>query len=333
MLMTKRSDGLWQEAMTINGKRKYFYGKTKAEVLKKIKDYQEQQESGLLFNEVAEEWWEEHSQKVVPSTLRGYHARFEHATKCFKDKHIKDITTQDITKLLKALQNKKYSHKVIATQLNVINMIFNRAIISGDIKYNPCSAIQLPKGLPKKKRELPTDKDFEIVENSDWLFPFFLLYTGCRRGEALAVTYEDIDWEKKIIHINKAVGFKGNIPYIKSTKTEAGFRDVVLLDKLAAKLDKSKTGLIFPNNKGELWHDSMIQRKWKQWQRKNNTSVTAHQLRHGYATILFEAGLEAKDAQYLLGHSTISMTQDIYTHIRQTRQKEYATKLNDFLNK
>ncbi len=331
--MTRRSDGLWQEAMTINGKRKYFYGKTKADVLKKIKNFEEQQEGGILFSEVAENWWEEHSEKVVHSTMHGYHARFVCAVETFKDRYIKDITAQEIANLLKALQLKKYSQKVISTQLNVINMIFNKAIINGDIMHNPCSAVQLPKGLPKKKRELPTDIDFETVENSDWLLPFFLLYTGCRRGEALAVTYEDIDWEKKIIHINKAVGFKENKPYIKSTKTEAGFRDVVLLDKLAERLDKSKTGLIFPNNKGEMWHDSMLTRKWKQWQRRNNTTVTAHQLRHGYATILFEAGLEAKDAQYLLGHSTIAMTQDIYTHIRQARQKEYASKLNDFFNK
>ena len=301
--------------------------------MKKIKDYQEAEDAGVLFSEVAKDWWEEHSQKVVFSTMRGYSARFDCAVDYFDGRHIKDITTQEIIKLLKILQEKKYSQKVISTQLNVLNMIFNKAIISGDLNNNPCSAVQVPKGVPKKKRELPTDRDFEIVENSDWLFPFFLLYTGCRRGEALAITYEDIDWEKKIIHINKAVGFKGNIPYIKSTKTEAGFRDVVLLDKLAAKLDGSKKGLIFPNAKGEMWHESMLERKWKQWQRRNNTSVTPHQLRHGYATILFEAGLEAKDAQYLLGHSTITMTQDVYTHIRQTRQQEYAAKLNDFFRK
>lgn len=332
--MVKRKDGSYQEKIKLkNGKYKYFYGKTKAEVVKKLQSFKEEEERGVLFCDVAERWWEEHSEKVVPSTMHGYHARYVCTLETFGDKYIKDITAQEIANLLKALQLKKYSQKVISTQLNVINMIFNKAMINGDIMYNPCSAVQLPKGLPKKKRELPTDRDFEIVESSDWLLPYFLLYTGCRRGEALAVTYEDIDWEKKIIHINKAVGFKENKPYIKSTKTEAGFRDVVLLDKLAAKLDKTKTGLIFPNNKGEMWHDSMLTRKWKQWQRRNNTTVTAHQLRHGYATILFEAGLEAKDAQYLLGHSTIAMTQDIYTHIRQTRQKEYAAKLNDFFSK
>ena len=58
--------------------------------------------------------------------------------------------------------------------------------------------------------------------------------------------------------------------------------------------------------------------------------MTAHQLRHGYATILHDAGIDVKDAQYLLGHSSVSMTQDIYTHIRQSRIVEAGKKLNDY---
>ncbi len=330
--MTRRTNGLWQEALTINGKRKFFYGKTKAEVLKKIQDYKGEVERGRLFSDVAKEWWEEHEKKVVPSTMHGYTARYNYALQIMGNTPIKNITPQEISTVIKTLQNKKYSRKVVATQLNIFNMVFNKAIIDGDIIYNPCSAIQVPKGLPKKRRELPTDKDIEIVKNSDWLFPFFLLYTGCRRGEALAVTYEDVDWEKKIIHITKAVGYKNNEPYIKSTKTESGCRDIVLLDKLAERLPRNKSGLIFTNTLGQLYHDSNIQRKWKQWQKANNTNVTAHQLRHAYATILFEAGIEVKDAQYLLGHSTVSVTQDIYTHIRKERQEHTAEKLNAYLN-
>jgi integrase len=330
--MTKRSDGLWQEAITINGKRKYFYGKTKAEVLKKIQEYQGEVERGRLFREVAEEWWEEHEKKVVPSTMHGYAARYTHAIAVLGDKPVKSIVPNDVASLLKSLQIQKYSKKTTSTQLNILNMIFNKAIIDGDITYNPCSAIEVPKGLPKKRRELPTDEEIEIVKNSEWLFPFFLLYTGCRRGEALALTYEDIDWDRKIIHINKAVGYKNNEPYIKSTKTESGCRDIILLDKLEARLPKKKHGLIFTNTLGEMYHDSNIQRKWKKWQKANNTTVTAHQLRHGFATMLFEAGIDPKDAQYLLGHSTISVTQDIYTHIRQARHTETAQKLNAFIN-
>jgi integrase len=331
--MTKRKDGTYQEAITINGKRKYFYGKTKAEVLRKIQEYQGEVERGRLFKDVAEEWWEEHEKKVVPSTLRGYNARYEYAVNFFGDEPIKGIPATEIANMLAVLQNKGYSKKVVTTQLNVINMIFCHGMLHGDCNFNPCVAVPIPKGLPKKKRELPTEDELKSVEESEWLFPFFLLYTGCRRGEALAVTYEDIDWDKKVIHINKAVGYDGNEPYIKSTKTEAGCRDVILLDKLAERIPKNKHGLIFTNTLGKMYHDSNIQRKWKQWQRNNNTEVTAHQLRHAYATILFEAGVNVKDAQTLLGHSTIAVTQDIYTHISNSRREETAKTLNEFLSK
>jgi integrase len=331
--MTKRKDGTYQEAITINGKRKYFYGKTKAEVLRKIQEYQGEVERGRLFKDVAEEWWEEHEKKVVPSTMHGYKARYNNAMSIFGDKPIKDIPATEIVNTLVVLQNKRFSRKVIATQLNVINMVFNHAVLKGDVAYNPCSAISVPKGLPKKKRTLPTDTEIDVVKNSEWLFPFFLLYTGCRRGEALALTYEDIDFEKKIIHVNKSIGYKGNEPYIKIPKTEAGFRDIVLLDKLAERIPKNKQGLIFPDGEGKIYHESVLTRKWQRWAKKNNITCTPHQLRHGFATLLFEAGIKVKDAQYLLGHSTIAMTQDIYTHIRKSRQEETAKKLNEYMSK
>jgi integrase len=251
---------------------------------------------------------------------------------CFGDTPIKDITAKDIFDLLEKLKKEQFSKKTVSAQKNVLNMIFNYAIIHDEISVNPCTAVALPIGLSKKKRQLPTNEELRVVESSEWLFPFFLLYTGCRRGEALAVTYEDIDWEKKVIHINKAVGYKNHIPYIKSTKTEAGERDVILLDKLAKRLPKKKHGLIFPNPQGKVWYESVIDKKWQKWRDDNGITLTAHQLRHGYATILFEAGLEVKDAQYLLGHSSAAITQDIYTHIRQERQERNAEKLNTYLN-
>lgn len=331
--MVKRKDGSWQEKIRLkDGKYKYFYGKTKAEVIKKLQSFKEEKERGVLFRDVAERWREEHEATVVPTTYQGYSGRYNRALERFGDMPIASITSKDVFDLLERLKREQFSKKTVSTQKNVLNMIFNFAILQGEITVNPCTAVSLPSGLSKKKRQLPTNEELQIVENSDWLFPFFLLYTGCRRGEALAVTYEDIDWEKKIIHINKAVGYKKHIPYIKSTKTEAGERDVILLDKLAKRLPKKKHGLIFPNSKGKVWYESVIDKKWQKWRDDNGITLTAHQLRHGYATILFEAGLEVKDAQYLLGHSSASITQDVYTHIRKERQERNAEKLNAYLN-
>ena len=70
------------------------------------------------------------------------------------------------------------------------------------------------------------------------------------------------------------------------------------------------------------------QKLWRDYANKTGVTATAHQLRHSYATMLFECGIDVKDAQDLLGHSTAAMTQDIYTHLREKRKEDTANLLN-----
>ena len=70
LFMTKRKDGLWQEKLLVNGKYRYFYGKTKQEVLKKIREYETKKEIGRPFQEVAEEWWTEHQETLEWNTIK-----------------------------------------------------------------------------------------------------------------------------------------------------------------------------------------------------------------------------------------------------------------------
>ena len=79
---------------------------------------------------------------------------------------------------------------------------------------------------------------------------------------------------------------------------------------------------------GELIKNSLFTRKWEKYKEESGLDITAHQLRHTFATILFEANINVKDAQTLMGHSDISVTQNIYTHIREKRLQETAKALN-----
>ena len=120
-----------------------------------------------------------------------------------------------------------------------------------------------------------------------------------------------------------------NRPMIKQPKTAAGCREIVLLDVLAEKLPKGKPDdLLFPNEKGELMGNMQFQRKWEKYCKETGLKITPHQLRHAYATILFDAGIDDKDAQELLGHANLSTTRDIYTHITQSRKEKTASILN-----
>ena len=165
------------------------------------------------------------------------------------------------------------------------------------------------------------------------LLPALIYYTGMRWGEALALKWEDIDFSRKQIKIERSVYYVSTRPAIKEPKTESGKRKVPLLQPLETALNhKRQKGYIFTPDHGKslLW-ESQAQGLYKKFQKETGIEVTAHQIRHGYATALFEAGIEAKIAQKLLGHAQITTTLDIYTHVRDEMLENAALRMENFL--
>ena len=333
-MATKRKDGLIQRQVTINGKRKSFYGKTERELNRKIAAYKEDRKNGRLFKDVAEEWETEHFPSLAPNTLKGYRPALKRAIDEFGDKHCPSITPKMVSLFIERFAKRGYAKKTVTTQLLVINLIMTHAVIEGDIEYNPATSVSVPKGLERTRRELPSSDEIDIVKRSSdcpfGLFAFFILYTGCRRGEALALTYGDIDFNERTITVNKSVYHESNTPKIKEPKTEAGIRQIILLDVLYKILPKRRPAqeLVFPNEYGTLMSETQFQRQWELYTQATGITSTPHQFRHAYATILFEAGVDEKDAQELLGHANIATTRDIYTHVTKKRMQLTAAKLN-----
>lgn len=103
-----------------------------------------------------------------------------------------------------------------------------------------------------------------------------------------------------------------------------------MLDILADKIPNgNQTDYLFAID-GKLPTQSKFSREWEKLQQRLNITATPHQLRHAFATMLYEAGIKEKDAQMLMGHSDIHLTQNIYTHISAKQQQETAKKLNKF---
>ena len=332
--MTKRKDGLWQESLTVEERgrqvRKYFYGRTKAEVLRKIAAYRESREKGRTFGEVADEWWADAEPGLSPNTLRGYRPAIARAKDRFGKSFIRAIKPSDVNRFIRDFCKENHAaDKTARTQLMMVNLICKYAVSNGDLEVNPARDIQVPDNLKKESRLMPSDDDIKRVKESInctfGLFALLVLYTGCRKGEALALTWDDVDMEKRVICITKSVYHRSNTPYTKEPKTEAGRRTVPILDRLAAHL-RPGNGLLFPDPKtGGPMTEMHFQRLWKAYAAESGVTATPHQLRHAYATMLFEADVDEKDAQDLLGHAQISTTRDIYTHIRdQRREKTYA---------
>lgn len=332
--MYQRPDGLYEKSMTINGKRIRFRGRSEREVLQKIASYKEKQEKGRTFKEVAEDWLPHYETQVTYNTYYKQMAHYNRVTDFFGDMYIKDITQQDVNRFYLSMQSQKYAKKTIEHSRTTFSNICRYALLKGEITSLPSDNVPIPKA-PKSKRELPADHELRTIyqyagTSNIALLAYFIVCTGCRRGEAVALQYKDIDFENKKIEINKAVYFVQNKPQFKDTKTYAGNRTVPLLNVLIPFLPKGRPdAYIFSTDGKEPYTNSQLTKWYKAYQQQTGITATLHQLRHAYATILYESNIDVKLAQTLMGHADIATTQNIYTHIRLSKLDDAAQKLNN----
>ena len=331
--MYKRPDGLYEKMLIINGKRKAFRGKSEAEVFRKIAAYRGEVEKGRAFKVVAEEWHDKLWPTLAHNTTSGYNAAYRRVVDAFGNLSIKELRPAQIEAFVQELCLKGYAKKTVAMHLQLAKQICTHAVLSGDIEYSPAMYVMLPGRLPEKHRELPSDDQIDRIikglEAEFGLFAYLILYTGLRRGEALALTHGDIDRERGLVHVTKSLYWESNDPHIKLPKSKAGERDVILPDILADAIKPgAKNVLLFPGLNGELITSSQFRAKYKKYQRECGVTVTPHEIRHAYATMLYDAGVDAKAAQEQLGHSSVAITQDIYTHISQRRRKDTRERIN-----
>lgn len=334
---TKRADGRLVKTITDprTGKRVYFYGATERELNRKILEFTEQKKTGRTFAAVANEWWGLHSEQIAYKTMRSYKPAMERAVKEFGDRFIKDLKPRELEILLKKMARDGLAQKTVRNQRLILNLIFEHAVLEGDVDVNPCSSVSVPKDLKKTPRTAASAADEKLVrESADvWLFPYMALMTGMRRGEILALQWKDIDFDSNLISVTKSIYHEGNRPVVKAPKTEAGCRVVPLLEPLKNTLLAIETrhpdGYVISNDGGAT---PLSNRQYVNasdtYKKKTGVACTAHQLRHSFATIAFECGVPVKSVQEILGHKQLSTTMDIYTDFRKKAFSEAAELLN-----
>lgn len=327
--LKKRADGRYQRRKTINGKSVMFYGKTLAEIDEKIAKYEKRVNAPLTFAQIADRWERSQAEQLSFTTLNGLKMPLKRAVEHFGDRLAEQITVPEVNAYVHELIAERYAMKTISKYRSIISIIYEAAILRGDVTHNPAKGWSLPRGLPRNPRKAPSDIDIDKIINTDdpWIFPRILVLAGLRRGEALALTYEDIDRKNKTISVNKEILFDGNRPVlVERTKTDAGKRLVPLPDALAAIIPDQKHGRLFDLTFRQF------RTKWAKYCERVGISCTPHQLRHAYASILLDANIKDKDAQTLMGHADISTTRNIYTHILESRQSQNAAAINDYIN-
>lgn len=309
--------------------------RTASELAEKKAEFEQecQRKEKPLFSDVAEAWKDEHFRTIEHYSAVTYTAPYKDLVAAFGNEMITDISPLDIQAFLDRMQKQGYAKQTITVRKVVASMIFDYAILHGFLQYNPARICKIPKAQ-KHPRKPPSKEDLARIAaapDSFWKrYYLFLMYTGLRREEALAITKADLDFENCTVNVNKVVIFHGNAPTVRNyAKTEAGNRLAPFPTILHPYFDNAQNGLIFGHN-GKHIDKTHFDRGIKQFQSDTEITCTSHQLRHFFATMCHGV-IDAKDAQHLLGHAKIQTTLDIYTQIDAEQKQAAIDKINEHL--
>lgn len=348
-----RKDGLLEKKLTIDGARVSFYGRTEKEIGKKVLDYAAKKEAakirGLQFDKVLDQWWELHSNGLAYSTEKNYESICRRLEDHFGKTPVTELTPMDCQAFIGQLGRQGFAHKTVGNHLNVLRMILDYAVLNGMIQFNPTASVKIPRGLSSSER-LPVSAEIcqlidSAVDKPFGLLAYLVRYTGLRRGEAMALQGKHFLFDEKLILVERSVYWKSNRPYIKQPKTKAGLRYAPLPDNVAAKvkaLGLKKEQLLFADDDGglltesrlrDLWHHYLVsigQAQYDQRLHDYRGGFQLHQLRHNYASDLYDLRIGEKEMEAFLGHSNAAFTRRQYVALRDPAMRSAISKINDF---
>ena len=362
----KRENGTWEARFSVNGKRHSIYGKTRAEVRKKLTDTlakidQEQfiEKTDMTVGEWLTIWQRDYIGNVKRGTAVNYelHLRL-YILPVLSEVKLSDLKTPMIQKVYNSLINEKgLSPKTVKNAHGCLHKALSVAVKIGYIAKNPSEACILPKinqaeiqpfDTPEINKLLETVKGHEheaLIKTA--------LFTGMRSGELCGLTWDCVDFENEVIHVEKQLvqtrkkGQKYRFGTLKNGKTRviapAPYIMQVLKKHKIAQAEQRLLmgdlwnegkfpGLVFNHPDGSHYSQPTI---WKEFQ---NILAAAglehhrvHDLRHTFAVNSIMAGDDIKTLQENMGHYSAAFTLDRYGHMTDTMRRESANRMQAFI--
>ena len=360
-----RKDGRWEGSVVVgykengNPKTKSVTAKTQSECKEKLQELKEQcgrttdrLKPDMPFGDWMDFWYQNFSKpKIRQTTMECYENRiYNHIIPEIGKIPLCKLTQNDLQQFYARLKKggrrrfveyygEGLSDRMVRSCHTTCRTAFEKAVTEGLITTNPAIGCRLPPKKAKEMQVLTQDeiRRFLIQAHEEGYYEFFLLEltTGMRRGEILGLQWKDVNFATGELHIKRQVVKKGAQTQITKPKTKSSIRTILLppgMVEILAELKKNATcDWVFPSpvKEGEPRNpDSLYGRFQKILQRAQCKKVRFHDLRHTFATMALENGIDIKTLSAMIGHISAETTLNIYSHITDTMQRQAAVKID-----
>lgn len=297
-------------------------------------------------------WLEEYKKnRVKIGTYTSYEKYYQSIIKKrLGRRQISEIRGEHIQKLYNDLVKEGYALSSIKVVSAVLNGCLKQAMKNGLIERNPVGLAELPRQIGKKKERIALTKEqqdlFMEYAKESYLYHFFavMLQTGMRKGEMQGLKYSDIDKKQNVIHVQRTLKYIEGQGYIEDTpKTRTSTRDIPLTAAVVEHIEAQRkywnfkivnmNQYLFCNEEGGPISRERIQAEIDRTVKRIREAghdfprITSHVFRHTFATRAIEAGMPPQVLKTILGHSSLAMTMDLYSHVLPDTKAEEMQKI------
>ena len=365
----KRKDGRWEGRYTAGrnpatGRAIYknVLGKTQAEVKEKLKKAIEEAKGldvakaeSYTVGQWMDVWYEYYAKiKVRPSSHKTYEGYIKnHIKPSVGSIPLPKLTTLDLQRLYQKLltegrvdrlesqnQPNGLSTKTVRNINQVISSAMQLAIQQHLIAQNPTDGCALPKTEHREMQTLSADQlaAFLLEAKHSGVFEMYYieLATGLRRGELLGLKWEDIDFTAQMLRVRRQVGRVNGEVREAPLKTKNAYRTISLgtdaIGVLKQQREKQPSSYVFPSSTGgPIAPDSVLHMLHRVLDRAGLPEIRFHDLRHTFATLALQNGVDVKTVSGMLGHFSAGFTLDTYAHVTTAAQKKAAETMGEVL--
>jgi integrase len=275
-----------------------------------------------------------------PSAIRSYEAALrDHIVPRLGRTRVADVQHRDVQRLADDLLAAGRDPSTIRNALMPLRVIFRRAVEDGDLAVNPCTHLRLPAVRGRRERIASPEQAQQLLAalpDPDRPVWATALYAGLRRGELMALRWDDVDLAAGVIRVERSYDEKGGVEI--EPKSRAGRRAVPIVGALRDILVAYKAGqdnhrgLVFGSSASTPFVASNLWRRAQRaWERAHLAPIGLHEARHTFASVLIAAGVNAKAITTYMGHASIQTTYDLYGKLMPGSESEAAALVDAYL--